>query len=97
MRKVLLTLLALGGAITAGSVHAAPVISPVPLVGTAPEVVPIQYYNDFRYRQHLRRDRFVERQQRREFRHWQRQQHRPYYGYARPGYRQFGYYGPRYY
>lgn len=98
MRKVLLALLALGGAaIATVGTQAAPVIGRAPLVGEATQVQPVQYYDGFRYRQHLRRERFVERQHRREFRHWQRHHYRPHYGYARPGYRQYGYYGPRYY
>ncbi len=95
MRKVLLALLALGGAVAAvPGAHAAPALGPMQLVDEAPQVEAVQYYNDWRYRQHLRRERFEHRQRHREFRHWQRQ-HRPY-GYGPPGhYRQYGYYGPR--
>ena len=96
MRKVLMALLALGAVVTAGPLQAAPAIGVAPIVDEAPLALPVQYYDDFRYRQHLRCERFVERQRAREFRHWQRRHHQPY-GYARPGYRQFGYYGPRYY
>ncbi len=98
MRKVLLALLALG-AISAGDVQAAPVIGPAPLVDEAPQVQSVQYYGrDWRFRQHLRHERFEHRQRAREFRHWQRRP-LPYYGYGppgyRPGYRQFGHYGRR--
>lgn len=106
MRKVLLTLLALGGAMGAGQqAHAGPVAGPLPVLEQQAQAV--QFYDDWRYRQFRRREAFDARQRFREQRFLDREfygprgVYGPRYGHG-PGYGPGygpprGYYGPRYY
>ncbi len=106
MRKVLLTLLALGGAMGAGQqAHAGPAVGPRPVLEQQAQAV--QFYDDWRYRQFRRREAFDARQRFREQRFLDRQFYGPRSGYdsgygsgygPRSGYGPPpGYYGPRYY
>lgn len=95
MRKILVALLALGGALgTSQHAHAGPVASSIPVLGQPAQMESVQYYDAWRYRQFRRNEAFAYRQQRRDFRQFQRYNHG--HGYGHPGYRQFGYGGPRY-
>lgn len=105
MRKVLLAVLALGGAMGAAQqAHAGPAVGSAPALDQPAQVQSVQYYDDWRYRQYRRREAFEYRQRLREQRRFERGYYGPRHGYGPgygygppPGFRQFGgYYGPRY-
>ena len=79
-RKFLMGLAVVAGTMAASDAGAAVrVASPVPVLGEASAVQPVQYYDDWRAREWHRREafeRFQRREARREWRHAQRE----YYG-----------------
>ena len=89
----------LGGAVGAAQqAHAGPALGSASVLDQPAQVQTVQYYDDWRYRQFRRREAFEHRQRLREHRRFERGYYGPPgYGYGPPpGFRQFGYYGPRY-
>ncbi len=75
MRKILLSLnvLALtvlaGAAVTSGA-HAAPMAGPIPVLEAPAHVQSVQYYDDWRRREWIRRERFEAWRRHEERRRW---------------------------